>query len=533
MLLLLALLGCTGDKDGTDTDTDGVETDTPTETSVPTGDTADTTPPTSCEEDPSLTVQATAAGGQVPNQIALTVTTSSPAVVAATCTNDADLAEVHLAESEGARQSHELRFMGLLQDTSYTCRAVATCPESSAPSAPVTHRTGAASSELPQLGVQVDPSLGMTGYYTLAPWLEDGCAHFQSKAWLVMWDQRGRARWWWPMPGYMDVEAHYDPATRRIGWGGGTHPAGGYNEIDLWTGTVYEASLPDWDGNKFSHDGYRESTDRVVTLQLVDNHDPANPTRVWDGFGIRAIDPTDADAITFQFDSQQMVEDAQLAVPPAGFKDPYHANWVKWFESPRGPELYVSLCFSQQIVAIDGDDGSVLWQLGVGKGWTVLDADGDPIDETQLPQCQHGVDVLGDGRFLVYDNGQIRGQSSVSEWSIDGVAKTAQRVWYWTEADWSEPFLGDADDLGNDRVLLTQGSVGCPERLEPGEELNYSRITEVDRATGRVASRLVLPELIHGTYRSQRIDGCEIFADAQACPAVAERITALAPLFTE
>ncbi len=531
MWSLLPLLACTGAEPPPETD--GRETDGPSPTdAVETGHTGQL--PTSCEEDPALTVEASASPGPAPNQLLLTVTTSSPANVAATCSADGDPTEVHLVEASGGVR-HELRFLGLLQDTTYTCRAVATCPTSAAPSAPVVHTTGAPPEDLPELEVEVDPSLGMTGHWTLAPWLVDGCLHFRSPSWLVIWDARGRPRWWWPLAPdvYVDLEVLYDPATGLVGWGGGESPRGAYNEIHPWDGVVYEAVLPDWDGNLFTHDGHRASTTRVMTLQTVDNHDAAN-RRTWNGFGIRAIDPTAGDEVTFQFDSQRYVDEGHLPegriLPFPLDVDPYHANWIQWLDTPRGPELYVSLCYAQQILAIDGDDGSLLWQLGAGLGWTVLDESGAPMSDQQLPQCQHGAEALGGDAFLIYDNGQLRQQSSLSEWRIDGATKTAQRTFYWTEDGWNEPFLGDADDLGNGRALITQADVGCP---DPKEAFLHSRITEVDRATGRVASRMTFPEATDGTYRSQRIDGCALFSSAEACPAVAERIAELAPLFVD
>jgi hypothetical protein len=84
---------------------------------------------------------------------------------------------------------------------------------------------------------------------------------------------------------------------------------------------------------------------------------------------------------------------------------------------------------------------------------------------------------------------------------------TAQRLWSWTEPGWSQWFLGDIDDLGNDRVLITQA---------PGA------IVEVDRITGGVASRMEL-RVDGDTYRAERYDGCAFFTSVKDCADLAVR----------
>ncbi|MCB9685600.1 MAG: aryl-sulfate sulfotransferase [Alphaproteobacteria bacterium] len=520
MIFLSILLACTSDKDGetdtspTDSDTDGVGT---------TAETGDTTIPSDCSFDESLTVELSVAAGPDASLAALTVDTSAAAQVAVTCASTTEPDERHLIESTGAARHHELRLLGLLQDTTYTCRAVSTCP-ASAVSEPVSHTTGSARIEIPELQVQVDPELGMTGTYSLAPWLVDGCRHFNSPSWLMMWDPEGRPRWWWELAPdvYADLEVLYDKTTGLIEWGGGETEFGAFNSLDPWDGRVYAANLPVWDDNLFSHDGNRVDANRLLTLQYIDNHNTAN-TRTWAGFGIRLIDQSKGDAVLFQLDSQRYYDEGLLLeVVPDGTngviaRDPWHANSVEWFDDPDGPVLYVSLCYGQQFWAIDGTDGSMKWRVGANLGWTVLDENGNPLSQSDLPQCQHGTERIDAKHFLFYDNGQLRGESRATEWYFDPDTKVAQRVWNWTEPGWFQPFLGDADDLGNGRVLLTQADIGC-------HVPRLSQIVEVDRATGRVANRMTYPNDLWGSYRTQRIDGCDLFANAKYCPAVAARL---------
>ncbi len=85
-------------------------------------------------------------------------------------------------------------------------------------------------------------------------------------------------------------------------------------------------------------------------------------------------------------------------------------------------------------------------------------------------------------------------------------ARSAATRLSWTT--WQEDFLGDIDDLGNDRVLLTQAGF-------------TSEIVEVDRATGDVASRMTFTG--GNTYRSERYMGCDFFDSVRYCEDLATR----------
>jgi hypothetical protein len=183
----------------------------------------------------------------------------------------------------------------------------------------------------------------------------------------------------------------------------------------------------------------------------------------------------------------------------------------------------VSLCFDRTILAVDPATSEVRWRFGPGLGWTLSDAQGLPLDEAALPQCQHGIEVDGH-RLLLYDNGRDRGESQAVEWLLDPATLTATRTWQWTEPGWFVDIWGDVDELGSERVLVTEAN-RCGSGLA-------SSIVEVDRATGAVASRLVLP-VGSGTYRAERYDGCDLFANTRWCSALAERRAALDAFFTQ
>ena len=287
--------------------------------------------------------------------------------------------------------------------------------------------------------------------------------------------------------------------------------------VDLWNQELYAFAPLGWEQDRFHHDAKRLDDGRLITLEAQLNTDGVGG--VWDGFGIKVHDPTTG-VVELDIHSQRYVDEGVLDTAGGFDFNPYHANWMDLKDDGAGGStLYVSLCFDQTILALDGVSGDVKWHLGTGKGWTVQDASGAALTEDALPQCQHGLEVLSPNHLLVYDNGQDRDSSQAQEWTIDPVSKTATREWMWTEAGWSEPFLGDIDLLDGDRVFLTMATF-----------FGNSELVEVDRATGGVASRM---ELLGGyTYRAERYLGCDLFHDIDACEDLATRHEAVASLLT-
>jgi hypothetical protein len=524
--LLLALAGCQPDPkcdvdagcpDSTETPTDGSQT--------PTGDTATapTTEPTTvdvCEVSPALEVlDVTVVDGRLGVDRALLVQLNQAATVAALCTADDDPTEQHLVVSDTPATDHELRFQGLLPRSYYTCQVAPTCPRMAEPAASVPVPTGGVP-PLPQLEVEVDPNLGMTGYWTLLSHLDGACS--PSDRHLILYDGEGVARWWEELPDsiWIDVEALYHPEDDAIVWGGGDDAEGRARVVDLWHGETAALPLPPED-TEFSHDAKRLPDGRLLTLDYRPN-DWNNAT--FTGFGVQIHDLATG-RIDFDLSSQRYVDEGSL--PGAFWGDAYHANWLEWVpDAVQGDRLYVSLCYEWSILAIDPATGDLRYNLARDQGWTVLDEAGAEIGEDALPSCTHGNEVVGDDALLVYDNGRALDYSQITEWSLDPATRTAQRTFQWSEPDWYETTLGDVDDLGNGRILVTQAHPEC----WTSNQGDVSEIVEVDRATGAVASRLRFPTSSHTTYRAERYDGCAIMSNTRACPELAAQAEALAPL---
>ncbi|MCA9493743.1 MAG: aryl-sulfate sulfotransferase [Myxococcales bacterium] len=496
------LSACSGDGDGETTDRPVGET----------GDTSDTGQTTTTEHTgpvgdcrPEVTIEAVEGPGST--MVRVDVGTVPAAPVAVRCVADEDEDEVFLVEDPTVAETHSLRFIGMLADRDYTCRAVAVCSPGAA-SESIVHHTPPPPPSFSRFEVERTAGTTETGAYTLTQWTKQGQ---DESPWMVIWDMEGRPRWWWSVSATMNVafESLLDPDEGTILYGGGRSPLGTPTTIHLWDGLVAVAPLPNWEGNDFHHDSKRLEDGRQLSLQAVSNS--LGPLS-WEGFGVRVWDPV-KHRVDYELSSQSLVNSASLPPGAVGI-DAYHANWLDLKDTPDGEVLYISSYTLKWLLAIDVSTSEVLWTLGAGLGWTVLDADGTPLTDDDLPQGIHGAEVQGD-EVLVYDNGVQREESRAERWRIDPTTRTATRLWWWTEPDWFEPVVGDIDDLGNGHVLITQAVTGYTR--------HNLRIVEVDTATGQVVHRLRAPTDNIAGYRAERYDGCDLFSHARLCPELAAR----------
>lgn len=479
------------------------------ETSQP--NTTDTAPTSECDPVDTMGIASVEVeAGPRSNQLEFHVELTEPGSAAVLCTGQPDPTEQHLVESTEDATSHTLRLSGLLATWTYTCRVAPTCPAMLDDAATFEIEVAPPPRTFPFPTVVEDAALGSTGAWTLLVKPLSGLNN-----WILVYDDLGRPRWWSELPGSLfDVEVLYDVETETVVWGGGQSPDGRVHVEHLWEGTRYTADVDGWQDDVFHHDGKRIADGRLLLLDTVSNSGPGS---TWDGFRVRLVDPATTE-VDFEIDSQRYVDEGHLRQAGGWLDtDPYHANWMDWRETAAGPVLYVSLCFAHKLIAIDGTNGELLWQLGPDLGWTVLDADGSPLDDSELPQCQHGPEIDGD-RILFYDNAQERERSRAVEWEVDPDTQTARRLWLWEEDGWQEDFLGDIDYLPNGRVLVTQARFGFG---------TGTSIVEIVPETGEVASRMTF-ETAGAGYRAERYDGCDLFASVSHCGALQDRLAELA-----
>lgn len=438
------------------------------------------------------------------------------------CARDDVPEEVLVFEATEVADQHRFDVLGLAAETSYTCTA---------------HVDGGASvsfpivvpevTETPKFTVERDPSLEMSGAYTMVN-SSDGC-FMGTNAQVIVTDPDGRHRW------VYDLGLGYDiDIDTALTVDGNIHMGGGWalTDEDADHRGVLRTVAPDGtllvDRNEPAFGlGYNHHSEPMPdgtylssTMSWMDDG-----AHQWYGVGVERYDPT-IGAPSWTWDTTTMLDAGQLAWVP-GTVTPYHANSVTWIDDAQGPALLVSLYSAKEIWRIDRNTGLRTWRLGQGGSFDLIDPAGNALPESEWFYVQHDPDWTEDGRVLLYDNGQGRPGtdfSRVAELQLDTDAMTATLLWTWDDGGFYNPVVGDADWLPNGNVLVTKGFVLC---WTP-DSLDVSQVVEVDRQTGDVIWRQSWPSRSLATFRAERYDGCDLFANnARYCPAAATRLAEL------
>ena len=208
--------------------------------------------------------------------------------------------------------------------------------------------------------------------------------------------------------------------------------------------------------------------------------------------------------------------------PDEDARDWTHANAVILDEP--GNAVLVSVRHLDQIVAIRyaddeaGDAGELLWRLGRGGDFA--------LEEGEWFLHQHSPQLLPDGSILLYDNGNQRPGTSLTDpqnlpysraarYTVDVDTMTATQVWE-HRLDTPDmavyaPFVGDADHLAGGNVLITHGGQLDPPAHSPQAEgvLGWGEIIEVAPDTGDVLFDLHMKDATRSQgwviYRAERI----------------------------
>ncbi len=505
----------------TDTHADVTFPTPPTEP-TDTADTADTAtetaetagPPTACDPASPPVASLSLSPGPVLLAVDAAVELTGPAPVVVACLSVDDPEDAVIAEVTEPAAAHLVRLHGLSPETAYTCTAAPVCDDLPAAPTAAAYTSPSLPPSVPVATTALDGELGTTGppFALMAAWRY--CA-FDPQV-FVAYDLDGTPRWVWEgVPGDVDgtLEVRYHGAG-VIAWGGGLSRNGHTRLIDLDGATLYETAFAGSDGLVYHHDGKLLSDGTVLTL--TESEDTAGGA-TWTGFAVQDHDPATG-ALRWSWTSQQAVDAGDL--PPGAEVDAYHANWVDVVDG----RLLVSLCKPSQVLAVDPATGEVAWTFGPGGDLTLLDPAGAPLGDNAWPQCQHGLELVGD-ELLVYDNGQQRQASRAAAYRVDEAASTATLTWTWDDEPWYEFALGDIDPLPGERVLVTQGHLECGVGTVPGDTTS---LLEIDRATDRVAWRLDMASVHDAVYRAERVDLCDAVPHVRWCPDAAALLAARA-----
>jgi hypothetical protein len=287
---------------------------------------------------------------------------------------------------------------------------------------------------------------------------------------------------------------------------------GAFGVAPTIVGVDHEPILEIPSDDEFHHEVAPLPGGRVLTLSTIDN---TNGQTTWDGFLVSVRDLATG-AISWSWSSQLAV-DAGLLPPPTSGDDPYHANSVQLLEGEGEPHLaLVSVRNLDRILAIDVDTGDVVWTIGRGGDFLLVDEGGDLLPDDQWFEKQHSLEAHWP-KILMFDNGPVSARSDGTtsralEIEIDTTKHTVTPTWTWAASDEHESIGGDANRLGSGNVLVTVGHcLPCGVTNEP------SRIVEVT-PDGDVAWRLDFGDERDLLYRAIRVEPCALFANRAFCP---------------
>jgi Arylsulfotransferase (ASST)/Carbohydrate binding domain len=126
--------------------------------------------------------------------------------------------------------------------------------------------------------------------------------------------------------------------------------------------------------------------------------------------------------------------------------------------------LLVSARHLSEVTKVNTDSGDIMWRLsGVHSSFNFLH---DPLNGTSY---QHNISALGNGRYMVFDNGDYHSPivSRAVEYQLDLTNMTADMIWQFRDTPDKYTFwLGSAQRLASGNTLIDFVSSGYPKAIE-------------------------------------------------------------------
>ncbi len=406
-------------------------------------------------------------------------------------------------QTAGPATTVSFALRGLLADSRYTCTATPAC----GPSRTLDVATEALPDVIPSFtATGAPPAPGYVLLNTQRP-----CAEIWPM-YLVIVDPAGRVRWYDQAEGIdaafsTDVESVLlDDQT--ILWAGGDDPDAVPQRVDLDGETVWVSSYPGVEADQYHHDVIWTDDGTIAGIVHEDLVERNGATVA--GFTLVEQDPV-TDTELWRWHAQSAYDAGTLRAGGSG-TDPWHANAMDSVIDADGPAFYVNLFYASEVVRVDRTTGDLTWQFGPGRDFTLVDANGDPADDSGWFQEAHAMHVVDATHISLYDNGDSASGSRVLEYELDTVAMTARVTAQWSDG-WYNATWGDADILGDGTVLVNESQSSCT-----GGQDGLGSVLIADLGTGAVPWRVRFTDADQSSYRSQWIDGCVLFGNDKYCP---------------
>lgn len=432
-----------------------------------------------------------------------------------TCTEVGGDQEQHVLTLEPARE-HHVTLRGLKAETRYACEAI---PTDASPlrAQAIELITAPLPFDLKTPTITVaSADVAETGYTLYNYGIYRG--GFKNN-YLVILDAKGQVRWYLPGPGAGDVDASYlgDDKILYGGMSGSYYPPTivGLDKTTQWTGTTTTV-VPYESVGQVNHDAHLSADGKSIFFLNY-----ATMDGYYLVFIVKQIDLA-TNKVLWYWDSVSDGRDkGYLPSGTSSSSDLYHANAVfdQWENGKL--YLYVSLRNFHKLLKIDYTSKAVLWQLGVGGNFKLLEPNGTAAANSRWFFHQHDTQMHGPTLFTCYDNGTARSSYGGTNYSrglhlkLDQTAMTATIAYEYKETGWVEGYWGGFDVLDTGNNLIAMG------HFSSGSGTHYSALVETT-PTGGVAWRADFKSEKDAIYRAERIDGCAIFNNVEYCPALLE-----------
>jgi len=368
----------------------------------------------------------------------------------------------HVALLRGLKANARLHYRVVVDDGAVHCSDDATI------------ETGGLPSSLPEVSLEANDEARSVGGYTAVPIVSGDV----TSSTIALFDQDGDYVWYYEFDGGLSMRAtvsrdgewvlfNYVPqspadqgAIYRVSWDAETvetiEVLDMHNDfVELPGGDRY-ASLQ-WETREFEHEG---ETRHIVGSRIIEFDATGEVEVIWSTFDELTLDLSEVYPPLLASDE---------------LEDWTHLNYLHYDEDR---DAYLMPAFHQEMVfSVDRGTGSLSWVLGGAQSSFEIQGDAAIV-------FPHSVVNVGD-RVMVFDHGEATECSRAALFSIDETDGTAAEDWaYYSEDCLLVYFMGSANLLSNDNLLITWSTSGQIDEITPDGELVWRVGTAIGAAFG-------------------------------------------------